>query len=88
MKNRNEVYNFQIGDIVSIKDQFLNESINGSIYDTTGFRFFIIDVDKHYKTIKVKHKLDSIEGYNHLEYHNIEWFEKEKLDLDIINIHK
>jgi hypothetical protein len=88
MKNRKNVYNFKKGDIVSIKEHFINEQINGITHVTVGFRFIIIDVDKHDKTIKVKHKLHTLTETKHLLYYNIQWFEKEKLDLDIINIYK
>ena len=88
MKNRKNVYNFNKGDIVSIKEDIVNTKINGTVEYSTGFRFIIVKIDKHDKKIKVRHKLDIIKGNKHLSYYDIDLFEKEKLDLDIINIYK
>ena len=86
--NRNEIYNFKKGDYVSIKKQFLDKMINGSNRNTFGFRFMIIKINKNVNGIKIRNKLDSSKEDKFLKYYNIEWFEKERLDLDIVNIHK
>lgn len=88
IKNRKNIYNFKKGNFVSIKEQFLNEMINGRKNHTFGYRFVIVKISEDGNCVKIRDKLDSSKGNKFLKYYNIEWFGKEKLDLDIVNIHK
>jgi hypothetical protein len=81
MKNRKHIYNIKTGDYVALKDEY------SSIYVDfiTGFRFKVLEVDNTDNTLLLKDKYDNSGDY---KYYDKDLFEKEKLDLDIINVYK